>query len=262
MAKLVSPVGPELGCQGIRHLLVVAGASGAGKSTFVELLTDGRLPDEVRSKLPSGSEKWKRLKGGEQHHWLSAVIEESKHREIPGLVLDYDLVRKVALRGNFDNDPALKILKLAKKVTVVNLRPSVECVVNQLIYRELGARGKKRRKIGIRAAILFRYAIVPFVRALPSSFVVRIKQRRIVSLAWNAVYLPKNLTRKLSCYEKSGWLEELYERWQTFLRLVVSEEALIQQIFLEPDRIAQVGEIYCWRPLRNPGEVATGVSIL
>ncbi|MFN3745566.1 MAG: hypothetical protein ACK4TL_12750 [Hyphomicrobiaceae bacterium] len=44
-------------------MLLVAGPSGVGKSTFIEQMVGGHLPDEIRRELPEGAATWPQLQG-------------------------------------------------------------------------------------------------------------------------------------------------------------------------------------------------------
>jgi hypothetical protein len=176
----------------VRHLVVVAGPSGAGKTTFINHLTTEQLPKEIAERFPP-TEKWVHVEDRDvrEHGFSFLTLAAKRERvEIPDVVLHYKLTKTI-----YHDDPALNVLKIAKTITVVTLRPRVERLISQLIHRDFRSRSK----------------------------------------------------RKLHCYQESGWLDDLYRDWQSYLQSLEAERGNIKQIFLEPDSAAQIGAIFRWR---------------
>ena len=243
---------PNPSSLGIEHLLVVAAPSGAGKSTFVHLMVSAQLSPDVRACLPPDVENWRQVKGGEHYLWLAAVTQESAQTGIRGVVLDYDMTRGVVLKADYADDPALKLLKLGRTITIVNLRPPLERIISQLAYREVGANTTHNiglQKLTWRATYMARSAVLAVAGVLPGSLFNRLKQMPGLSGARNALNVPraKNLSAKLKHYEQSGWLDELYVRWQLYLRSLSEKGVTVHQLFLEPDTSTPEGEAYFWR---------------
>ena len=76
LAEHVTQAG-EAGSVGLKHLLVIAGPSGGGKTTFITQLVSAQLPDQVRAQLPYGAEEWAELSAGGYKRWLPTIIERS-----------------------------------------------------------------------------------------------------------------------------------------------------------------------------------------
>jgi hypothetical protein len=242
---------------GIGHLVVVAGHSGSGKSTFVEKLAAADLPREIMARLPFGAEKWIQLKTAGADFWFPLVIESAKRKAIPGAVFHYNIVRRKLVDFDYHSDRALEVMKLAKRITVVNIRPSSEQIVSQLVYREVEAPTKRKRFIGKllrRGAELARPALMLLVRVFREALIVRYKLLHGVYRLWDKLNPPSvnvnrsgNVSPKIDHYQRSGWLEETFQLWQDYLQTLAQDGMPVEQIYLEPDPKAKIGEDYRWR---------------
>ena len=207
------------------HLVIVAGTSGSGKSTFVDQLRGHELPGEINARLPADIGDWP---------VVGSSMRPVFPRGAPGIVLQYDMNgRGVAAGRDFCDDPALFGVALAKAVTVINLRPPPDLMIDQLVAREGGGRTKEQ--------ILQE----TFTWSPQRSYLVRKILRRWQP--WIARKRRHSCRRKINLYNQDGWLDGLYERWQAYLRSLGTKGATIEQIFLEPDLSTQVGNAYSWR---------------
>jgi hypothetical protein len=202
------------------------------------------------SKLPRNAGHWPRLKHGRYRSWQSEMAGTTK--EIPGVILEYDMTSVRARRG-FRNDPALALTCRAQLITVINLRLPVERLVRQVAYRETGATTQesiKRRKLLWGAAYIARaVAFAPMrlaAKLVPLGIAETFKRAPFVVALWNALK-KKGLFVKIGRYQRSGWLDELYERWQDYLQSVENEGAVVEQLFLEPDVDSGIGQSCRWR---------------
>ncbi len=234
----------------IGHLLVVTGASGAGKSTFVEQMLSGTLREDVAAQLPVEAKNWTRVKAGDCKAFFAAAPHNQE--QIPGLMLDYDMSRKVARRDGYENDPAMQLLLAAGKITVVNLRPSVDRMVRQLVRRDSGVLTAnmdniEMEKLRWRVARLARAVLSPLAKTIPHKLVGQLKRSSTLSQAWGGLQVQRSLLRKLRRYQHEGWLDEIYRHWQAHLDTLAAKGKTIEQIYLEPEAGAQVGTGYHWR---------------
>src|SRR5262245_29282278 len=78
----------------LKHLLIVAGPAGAGKSTFLRQLRSGALPAKIMTKLPPGAEHWVQLEANARNPFLSTLSDEQKTTVIAGVALHYDTTCK------------------------------------------------------------------------------------------------------------------------------------------------------------------------
>lgn len=253
-------------------MLVVAAPSGAGKSRFLLEMGSFELPQKVMTNLPSGAQKWMRLRVAGHQVWSSLILEANKRKALPGVVVDYDMTRGIAVSGGYHHDPALNLLRLAQRITVVNLQPPLELIVSQLRSREIEAPMRRRVRLGklMRIAAEFsRHTLIVVASALPRSVIIRFGLLRPFAYAWNTLNAPrvsvnverkKKLSATLNQYEQEGWLDQIYDRWQAYLESLTREGVAIEQIFLEPDPDTQTDGIYHWRVASSGPQPRAGVS--
>lgn len=115
----------------LKHLLVIAGPAGAGKSTFIRALSEGYLDAEIASVLPRGAEGWPRMAASD----IDLKRPQRMLRRLNGtdLVLHYNTMR-VQLRDfdDYTSDPVLEFLiRAAVTVAVVTLVPEPSVLLEQ-----------------------------------------------------------------------------------------------------------------------------------
>lgn len=173
----------------ISHLIIVAGVSGAGKSTFVQhaLNHPGTLD------LPDISD------------WLIYTNRSGwDDKESDGAVLDFDMEDLAA--------PILGMMDQAKKITVVNIRPPLNQIIWRLSEREYEMH--TREEI-LRAKLKWRLMSAAFKPlAIVSPSLEKIIRRLTPFRVKNRI---ARLDRKLGMYSDS-YLESLYARWDTIVQ--------------------------------------------
>lgn len=232
----------------------MAGASGTGKSTFLRQMRAGNIPREVMAKLPAGAQKWLHLKAGEHSRWLH-IIAKSSRRTIPGVILHYELTRRAVLDGKYRDDPALRLLKMAEKITIINFRAPAERLVSQLAHKEFGAQTNKAAtwaRLKWKFSLLIRAMIIAVVNAVPRNWILQLKRASIIARVVHLINSRKvprveDALVKIKLYEQFGWLDRIYDRWQSCLQSLKVEGADIEQIFIETGSAAYVGENYQWQ---------------
>jgi hypothetical protein len=192
----------------MNHLLLVCGPGGSGKSTFIEQLRSGRLPPELRELLPAGAESWPRM-GSDRSERGLRMLRKAEH-----LILHYDIAARPRRQESHVDDPVLAGVPAAKRLTVVDIRPGRERLLNQLSFR--AAEAEARRGILSR---LWRGAGLHDARHFR-----KLRRRR-------------GLPTKASLYGEERWLETLYERWDGFLEATLAErgEGSIVRVQPAPD---------------------------
>jgi hypothetical protein len=96
----------------IKRLLIVAGPTACGKSTFLRRLREQTLPAEILSRLPPGCDAWPQVNARKFHE---------------GLLLHECIVLHYAINSNkltFDYDPAFGNLPPSVKATILTLKVS------------------------------------------------------------------------------------------------------------------------------------------
>lgn len=121
----------------LRHLLLIAGPGGAGKSTFIDMLRSGRLPPHIGNLLPPGSQGWSHA-GTKDLRTTDNKQFDSNH---VGLILHY-CTSGAHLRkhGTYAGDPVLELLSTSESITLVNVRPSVDILLEQYRSRTMDSR--------------------------------------------------------------------------------------------------------------------------
>lgn len=239
----------------IRHLLIVTGASGAGKSTFLRALASGNMQADIRAMLPPHAETWTQRSAGESVSWLAETAELHNHEAIPGVVLHYDMLRGLK-KGDYHLDPALRLFHQADVVTIVNLRPPPERLARQLAYHtavQRAVKGKspptRLRKLLWRIADRSRSTLLFIAKAIPPRLLSRFRKLPLVAPAWNKLIREANRssTKEYTHYDRPGWLDELYEAWAAYLRSATPGGMTINQIYLQPHPDSRVGKDFRWQ---------------
>jgi hypothetical protein len=194
----------------MNHLLLVCGPGGSGKSTFIEQFRSGRLRPELRELLPAGAETWPHM-GSDRSERGLRTLEETEN-----LILHYDIAARPRRQESHVDDPVLAGLLSAKQLTIVDIRPSRECLLTQLSSR--AAEAEARRGILSR---LWRSAGLHDARHFR-----KMRRRR-------------GLRTKASLYREERWLETLYARWDGFLQATLAGrgEGFIVRVEPGPDEV-------------------------
>jgi SAM-dependent methyltransferase len=211
----------------IRHLLIVAGPTSSGKSTFLDHLSAGGLPENVTAHLPNGVEQWPQVTANR----LRLVRGDEMALEKPvldGLVLHYDILRpKTTGLGVYEGDQALDLISCAESLTVLTLRPSQDRLLKQLVDAEVLEREKsvKISRRGLAHAMGRRVleggpAVVgAALRILPG-----FRGRDEVGRAASRLMQARRLSRD---YCAPHWLDGWYDRWSGYVNAVAPSANII-----------------------------------
>jgi hypothetical protein len=203
-------------------LIIVAGISGSGKSTFLEQIQSGYLPEGLM--LPDGAKDWP-VVGTKRPDWPA---------DAPGLILHYDMSGRGLWNGaDYRNDAPLALIDRAKAVIVINLCPPIHRVIQQLKDRETPKVKLKLDKLKRRQnRSIWRWV----ARALRAGDVI-LPRRVINAIRRRTPFrnLEEHTQSKLRVYEQPGWLEDLYARWGAYLDTVTQSGKPVRQVFVEPE---------------------------
>lgn len=136
--------------QGFENLLLLSGPSGGGKSTFVHLLKEGALPDDVEARLPPLVREWPVV--DVTNHMRRQIETEGEMAAADAfgapadLILHYDIttVYRYGLAG-YESDPALRLLRLARNMQVVFVCPDSGRLYAQFVDRDAARKARKSR---------------------------------------------------------------------------------------------------------------------
>ncbi len=221
---------------GIGHLLVVAGVAGAGKSTFIDQVISRSLPTELGDKLSADNCGWKELNSRQYELWLPVMTDVVAQTRVQNMVLHHSIFGSFSLKDSLDDEFHYKMPNLISVIphtdiiTIVTIRPPNTQIIDQLVHRE-GA-GLSREELNHRSLL----------STTTSFFKNKFMRRAIKTLGTISLKLDLNLKQakrrtrlchKLRVYEKSGWIEGAYDRWQSQLASVMAEAAPIEHIVIE-----------------------------
>jgi hypothetical protein len=212
----------ELSEAAAADLIIVAGVSGSGKSTFLEQIQSGYLPKGLV--LPDGAKDWP-VVGTKRPDWPAGA---------PGVILHYDMSgRGLWGGGDYRNDAPLALVDRAKSVIVINLCPSIHRVIQQLKDRQTSKEKLKQDKLRRQQRrLIWRWA-GPALRLGDL-----ILPRRVISaIRYRTPFrnVEEHTQSKLRVYEQPGWLEDLYKRWGAYLDSLAQTGKPVRQVFIEPD---------------------------
>ena len=233
----------------IGHLLIVAGPTSSGKSTFLATLQEKRLNTSLQEKLPRAAHAWPQI-------GASKLLNKEKTRQgsplpdhyIEGLVLHYDLLRPYTTgTHSYERDQALDLLHCAEKVTVVTLKPPREQLIRQLQESELAgsrpAKAKSDRAAGFSGLRPKLKKIISTSRKLP---LTKPLKKKIKAILRPIGLLPTNKSaghhhKLVIFYQDEQWLESWYDRWAEFIKQEKSGAANITAV-------PAPGKIIDWQP--------------
>ena len=219
----------------IPHVIVVAGPSGAGKTTLMRQLATGLLPPEIRSRLPQGAERWSQVHGSRHAAWLPAAARGEA--DGGGIVLHYDMTRDgLSFVDAYARDPALQIVRLADHVTFLLLRPSASRLLRQWGHFKMGiadrASLRRRRVLGIAAGVA-----AAAMRAVP----VGPARQRAAALKRLQKLRPRS-PHILGLYLRRGGVDAVFRAWDRFIASLKADGIHFTEIQLAPDPAAEVGQ--------------------
>ena len=158
-------------------LLVVAGPSGTGKTTFMRMLQAGELDPAVEAALPGGAREWPQF--------------GHNRRDVPTtsgpFVLHYSTTYAPRRRSGFEADSVLAPIRDADRVVVVTIHAGANRILEQLQGRQV----ERPKDVSFRAQLRrFRR----FCREL---------------IGKNRDLIPR--------YREPGWVEKTYADWDSYL---------------------------------------------
>jgi hypothetical protein len=169
------------------------------------MLAASRLPPEVRRLLPDGAERWPQTGTDRSRRGLRSLMERER------VVLHYDIAAPARRQESYAQDPVLAGIASARQVTVVEVRPPPDRLVEQIQSRS-EAREAQR---GWSSRAWRRSALRSFLQ-------LRKRLRR------------KNFPSKPLLYQQPGWVEACYGRWDAFTAQALAARDGAVLIRLEP----------------------------
>lgn len=213
-------------------LVIVAGASGAGKSTFLELFAAGLLPASIASTLPPGCANWLQTNGKKVIGQSGRDLSLRNLTRVEGALQHYDILSPFDTAvESYETDAALALASRAERIVVVDIRPGVEALrahlaerltfrlVPPFLSRLIGRRLALRAGAGLEG--------FPDLHRLTGNILAprRVRDRQ----RWNKRYA---MLRDL--YEQDDWLNGWYRRWDNYIKTSAGAR-LDQVIYVTPE---------------------------
>ncbi len=210
----------------LSHLLIVAGARGAGKTTLIDQLARDELQDDIRALLPTGAARWPAIGAVKHDRWLPQIIASTAASwQVPNITLHYDMLRLTYFFSEEHDpvsDPALGFCGHARSITVVTVRADHVRILRQYHMRE-GGRSMKHllRRSLLRAAMNASDAMKP---ALLKS----------AKPLWKYDRHFRSLTKQIfTHYTDRQFVDDLYRTWDATARRACAGTPL-RMIEIEP----------------------------
>ena len=206
---------------GLRHMIVVAGPYGAGKSTLARRIVEGRLPAELSAHVPRRAAGWAQTSGRKV---FSPGDGRASAAEAPGLILHYNILRPpIHDFSSYADDPVLEAIDVAARATILTIRPDLPQLIGQFVDRSLVEQAHSSWAARLRRGLLSR---------LPDGRWVG--EAAVVPEPPNARRLVGRYRRVYRLYQKPGWLDGRYGAWRDFLAAESAAGRDMAVIWLEP----------------------------
>lgn len=203
-----------------RRILLLSGPSGGGKSTFVQHLTAGRLPDTILAALPSGALDWPvvDVTNTMRREIASrgAADTLSRFPESRAVILHYDItsVYRYGWVG-YAADPALRLLGEVPVLDIVFVKPSASRLRAQFLARDAARQAKKSGP----ARLWNRSVLAPL-------------RRLKVRMTGGELHSERDL------YADPLWLERCYDAWDAFTANLLNNRKAQSLTVIEPQQTA------------------------
>lgn len=197
----------------IRSVLLVAGPSWSGKSTFLEHMRSGALPDEIKAQFPLGCESWAETSFRD----FRSLFETRSGPEPADIQFHYDTTRAYRARwSSYFQDPRLRAVAQAGTVVVVTLKPTRGQLCDQFGPRAF--RGETRAQT--RDAM--QRAEPSTLRDPPDEPVSKFKRR------------PLSPAEVVAYYQTQGWLKTWSQHWDELVAHLAKCGPLTKEVLVAP----------------------------
>jgi hypothetical protein len=252
------PFDPE-----IKNLLIIAGLSGCGKSTFIRQLLRRRLPRDVMRALPADIHNWQHTMGRIRR---IAPRFGSRSRKCSGQIFHYDMTTSTAYRQSFgevrephyDEKVLNGMLDAAENIRIVLIKPSKEQLIRQLSSRAAVVHlPPPLRPFASRAGplmLMLEKRIPPGVKSATDRLGLRWAQRSKVR---NTNF------RNCEFYSRDGAIEAVHVNWERSIAQRLGRKLSAPLTYIEPapDGIGRRHfRLAGARPQRPPQSVAVKTS--
>lgn len=194
-----------------KHILIVSGPSGGGKSTFIRQLLDKTLDPEILALLPDVTD-WPIIEANDVLKGdLSTETIRDMTRPSPGWIAHYDIafIHRKGLT-QYEADPFIKLLDDATTLYAVFVKPDYLS-----IRKQFAARKAIRQKSKSKARIFWKH------------FIHQPMRRMLSPVTGQSTVSTEDL------YQTEEWLTSCYRTWERFLQTLQNKNQA-QLIVVQP----------------------------
>jgi hypothetical protein len=197
------------------HVVLVAGASGGGKSTFIRLLSERHLGRDILAALPEGAWRWPVLEVNNMlKKGLSLDAMLAGVGSAAGAILHYDIayIHRFAL-GTYERDPASELFGQVGRLDTVLVKTDLDRLTRQHQERHQAQVSSKNR-----AELLWGAWVRQPLRQLH----FRLQGHPAVD------------TQTL--YQTPNFLSDCYTAWEAYVRNLVLSKPASRMLIVTPDQ--------------------------
>lgn len=224
------------------ELVIIAGLSGAGKTTFLRQLKADELPRQIISLLPKKIETWpvegwKRGAFGAQN-----VRDDGLQRLVLHLTLN-------PLRKKAERKRLLELIREFHRVTVINILTPPDRIANQLIERSFGNDRLSRLTLNL---LNPRRASIPRKLKLRILSLLVVRQKKFTEE--NRLRKIEGVLSRVNTYTNEAYdLAMVQNDLRDVLQMAAEAGIEIKQVCIEPGPHprSEDNQIYQWRQLEG-----------
>lgn len=195
------------------EILLISGASGSGKSTFIEQLYNKKIDFKVHENTPLSEKKWPIIEG---NNILKGDLTEDsilkKMHAADGVTVHYD-ISYIFNHGieEYKDDPIMKIVNMADKLKIIFIKPNYEKIKDQYRRRQI-LHTRKKTRISLIWATIY-----------------RIPKRKIV-----AILSGTGTLKKVNLYQTDDLLKHSHSKWEAYISALALMNPNTKIVTIEP----------------------------
>jgi len=228
----------------IKNLLIIAGPTAVGKTTFLKDFYSGKLSKEFYKVFGvQNPREWKYVSSSRIYYLDEPCIEK--------LLLHYDFMRPYGSGRHakvYERDEALDLIKCAEKVVIATLYAPSKVLKARLKKSDIIRPGKEKRQRIPQKIIKFLRRIRPiirtFVRALPQS------ARKVLKMNLKrkfGKFIPHRPSKRVleiyEMYRDENKVKDLYAKWYEFIRKLHGAKHIVIDVSRSTPRIFLIEDI-------------------
>lgn len=213
----------------VPQILLVAGPSGGGKSTFIRLLRERRLGRDILAALPEACWQWPVVEANNMlKQGLSLNDMLAGAGSADGVILHYDIayIHRFALAG-YESDPASELFSFANRLDAVLVKADLDRLTRQHRARHHAQMSSKSRAKRIWGDWIRR----PLRK-------LNLRLRGQTAIDTQALYLTPD------------FLSACYGAWEAYVRRLALAKSASRMLTVAPDQDADGAPLFRLVPAR------------